>query len=326
MIDPSPPIRVLLTRDAIESEHLVDAVIADENGPIRAWGRVDAPIIPRSAIKAVQAVPLVRTGAAHEYGVSDVELALGAASHSGEPGHVAAVSAWLERIGRGPEDLECGGDRPIFEPEADRMLREGEPFTQLHNCCSGKHTGFLTIARHLGFETRGYIDRDHPVQHLVTEVVEQFTGLDLSRATNGRDGCGIPTFSMPAANLAMALARIVRPGRFDDDTAEAATSVARVMVEHPWWVSGTDRPEVTLSEVATEPLLMKGGAEGVMVAAFPERGWGLAVKSRDGSRRGADTAFAAVLETLGAVPPGPSRTEITNKAGTVVGEMYAEIE
>lgn len=324
-METSPAIRVLLTRDAIESEHVVDAVIADPNGPVRAWGRVDAPIIPRSAIKAVQAVPLVRTGAAAAYDLSDIELALGAASHVGEPAHIEAVSAWLARIGYGPENLECGSDRPILVAEADRMLRAGEPFTPLHNCCSGKHTGFLTIARHFGFEPAGYIDRDHPVQHLITEAVEQFTGLDLSRATNGRDGCGIPTFSMPAANLAMAMARIVRPGHFDDDTAEAATTIARVMIEHPWWISGTGRAEVTLSGLATEPLLLKGGAEGVIVAAFPERGWGLAVKSRDGSRRGADTALAAVLEVLGVVAPGASRSEVTNKAGTVVGEMFAEI-
>ncbi len=316
-------VRVVLTRGQPESEHLVDVVVADESGAQRAWGRVDAPVIPRSAIKAVQAVPLLRTGAAAANELSEIEVALAAASHSAEPDQVAAVERWLARIGAGADDLECGSDRPLNEAEDDRMLRAGEAFGPLQNCCSGKHTGFLTIAHHLGLDHQGYIEREHPVQRLVTEATEQFTGLDLSAAVTGRDGCGIPTFSMPAEALAAAMARIVRPGRFDDATAEAATTIARAMVEHPWWVSGTGRPEVTLARVATEPLLTKGGAEGVMVAALPERGWGIAVKSRDGARRGADTALAAVLELLEVVPAGTSRSEVTNKAGTVVGEMYA---
>ena len=314
-----------LTRGRIESEHIVDAVIADENGPLQVWGRIDAPVIPRSAIKAVQAVPLIRSGAASAFELSEVEIALAAASHSGQTRHVTVVEAWLERLGFGPAQLECGDDRPMYQDEADRLVRSGAPFGPLHNCCSGKHAGFLTIARHLGLDPDGYIERSHPVQQLVVEATEQFCDLDLSAESSGRDGCGIPTFSMPAANLAMALARIVRPGHLDDATAEAATTVARAMIENPWWVSGTGRPEVTLSEAAGEPLLSKGGAEGVFVAALPERGWGIAIKSRDGARRGADAALAGLLETLGVVPAGTATTEITNKAGTVVGEMYPEI-
>lgn len=325
MNETTAPIRVVLTRDRVESEHIVDAVIADENGPIRVWGLFDAPIIPRSAIKPLQAIPLVRTGAAAEFELSEIEIALATASHSGEARHVAAVAAWLERLGYGPDHLECGRDRPIAEDEADRLLRAGEPFGPLYNCCSGKHAGFLTIVRHRGLDPMGYIDRDHPVQQLVVEAIEQFTDLDLSGESNGRDGCGIPTFSIPAANLAMALARIVRPGRFDDATAEAATTVARAMLENPWWVAGSGRPEVTLAAAAVEPLLSKGGAEGVFVAALPERGWGIALKCRDGAHRGAATAIAGALESLGVVPAGSTRTDVTNKAGTVVGEMFAEM-
>lgn len=321
----SAPIRVCLTRDRLESEHLIDAVIADESGAHRVWGRVDAPVIPRSSMKPIQAIPLLRTGAAEAFELSEVELALAAASHTGEAPHVAAVEAWLKRLGFGPEHLECGDDEPIDEDEHERLLRSGAQFGPLFNCCSGKHAGFLTIARHLDLDPADYIDRSHPVQQLVVEVTEQFCDLDLSNQSSGRDGCGIPTFSIPAANLALALARIVRPGRFDDATAEAATTVARTMIENPWWVSGTGRAEVTLSEVASEPLLAKGGAEGVFVAALPERGWGIACKCRDGARRGADTALAGLLEHIGVVPAGTATSEITNKAGTVVGEMYAEV-
>ena len=325
MNETAAPIRVVVTRDRVESEHLVDAVIADEGGARMAWGRIDAAVIPRSSLKPVQTIPLLRTGAAAAFDLSEVELALATASHSGEPPHVAAVEAWLDRLGFGPEHLECGADEPIDDDEVERLLRSGGDFGPLHNCCSGKHAGFLTIARHLDLDPAGYISRSHPVQQLVVEATEQFCGLDLSGESSGLDGCGIPTFSIPAENLARALVGIVRPGHFDDATAEAATTVARTMIENPWWVSGTGRPEVELSEVASEPLLSKGGAEGVFVAALPERGTGLALKCRDGSARGARTALAGVLEHLGVVPAGTARSEVRNKAGTVVGELYAEV-
>ena len=315
------PIRIELTRDSIESVHLVDAVICEGNGVRDVFGRADAPVIPRSAIKPIQTIPLVRSGAADAFAVTEVELALAGASHSGEPDHVSAVAAWLERIGLGVDALECGDDRPIHESSADQLLGEHIPFGAIHNCCSGKHAGFLTICRHLGYDPEGYIDRAHPVQSLVTEAIEEFTETDLSSASSGLDGCGIPTFSLPADALARAMVNLVRPDCLGSTTAAAAGRVSSAYSRHPWWISGTQRTEVVLGSIASEPIVLKGGAEGVFMGALPERGIGLALKARDGAHRAATTAIGAVLEYLGVVAEGTARVPVTNKAGTVVGEM-----
>lgn len=323
MIASTDPIRVILTRGAPESVHLVDAVVSTVDGPEKIWGDPDASVIPRSAIKFIQALPLIRTGAADAFDVSSIELALSAASHSGEPEHVAAVGGWLERIGLTEADLECGADRPLGRAAAEQLAATGAKGGQLHNCCSGKHAGFLTIARHLGVDTAGYIERDHPVQELVTEAIEEFVGIDVGSRPSGIDGCGIPTFSFPVHALAMAMARFGEPRRSADPAAVARLSGA--IATNTWWLSGSGRPEVQLGEAASESVLLKVGAEGVFMGLAPDRRLGIALKSRDGADRGATAAIAAVLEHLGIVPSGTSRTELCNKAGTVVGEQFVEL-
>ncbi|MGI9608632.1 MAG: asparaginase [Acidimicrobiales bacterium] len=322
----SGPIRVTVSRDVVESEHLVDAVIVGESGVQQVFGDADAPVIPRSAIKPIQAIPLVRTGAADAFGLSSTELALAGASHSAEAAHVDAVRAWLGRIDLTEGALECGADRPISEAADDALLASGQSFEPIHNCCSGKHSGFLSVCRHLGFDPSDYIDRAHPVQQLVTEVTEEFTGLDLSEASSGRDGCGIPTFSMPTVTFAKAIQRLVRPVGMDAATVEACERIVYAYDQHPWWVSGTDRTETRFRPEASEPLLLKGGAEGVFVAALPERGVGIALKARDGAHRAAETAIGVLLEHLGVITDGSSRAEVRNKPGAVVGEMIGIIE
>ena len=133
----SAPIQVRLSRNTAESEHLVDACVLNEFGVVSAWGDLERPVIPRSAMKPIQVLPLVRSGAADAFNLSDAEIALGAASHSAEPRHVEAVDAWLDRIGLGRDALECGAGRPLSPAEADRRLLAGEQFESIHNCCSG---------------------------------------------------------------------------------------------------------------------------------------------------------------------------------------------
>lgn len=329
--------RVVLTRDVDESEHLVDVVVANIDGAVDAWGAPLSPVIPRSAIKFVQAVPLVRSGAADAYDVGSIELALAAASHSGEREQVEAVEAWLRRIGLTVDALECGVDRPLGSQAADDLLASGEKPGQVHNCCSGKHAGLLTMARHLGVDPAGYVERAHPVQRLVTEAIEHFTGIELSERSNGIDGCGIPTFALPLESLARAMARFGdpqmsagslaqatdTPGR--TSTSEAVMRLHAALSPNPWWVSGTDRTEVTLSAASSESVLLKTGAEGVFMGVLPQRGLGLALKARDGAVRAANATVAALLEHLDIVPSGTSRSTLRNRAGDEVGEMFVEL-
>lgn len=324
MFHDSAPLRVGLTRSVAESEHLVDAAVVGLDGVKSTFGDVERLVIPRSALKPVQVIPLVSTGAADAFGFSDEDIALSAASHSAEPMHLERTAAILERIGLDASALECGATRPLSEEQQDRVLRSGERFGRIHNCCSGKHAGFLAIAQHLGVDPSGYVQPDHPVQQLVTAAIEAFTGFDLGSQSPGVDGCGIPTHAVPLKILGFSMARLVSAdGNSMTDTAlvAAANRVVDALAPNPHWMSGADRAEVLFGERANEPLLAKIGAEGVFVAALPERGLGVALKARDGARRAADLAMEAILVDLGVLTGPAAGSTVTNAEGNVVGEM-----
>jgi L-asparaginase II len=73
----SNPILVEVLRGSlVESRHRGAVAVADADGAtVLALGDVEAPIFPRSAVKALQALPLIETGAADLYGFGDEELA-----------------------------------------------------------------------------------------------------------------------------------------------------------------------------------------------------------------------------------------------------------
>jgi L-asparaginase II len=308
----------------IESKHRIHAVIADRSGAVQAWGNPCRPTIARSAMKSIQALPLITRGAADAFGMSQEELALACASHSAEPVHVAAVVAWLDRLGLSEDDLECGADRPLGKQARRDFIVAGAAPRPVLNCCSGKHTGFLTLARHLGFPTAGYIQRDSLVQGQVTRAIETMTDLDLSGHPSGIDGCGIPVFALPLQRLAFAMARLVDPLDLPDDVAHATVRVLDA-AQRVFWVSGTGRTEVHLSAQATEAVVVKAGAEGMYMAALPERGLGIALKASDGASRASQAAIKALLRYLEVLPPAEDETLIHNKAGSVSGQTRAVI-
>lgn len=305
-----------------ESTHPVDAVVVDAAGTkAHVWGESMRPVIPRSAIKSIQALPLILSGAAEEHAVTDDELALACSSHSGEADHVAAVTAWLERIGAGTETLECGPDRPINADAAAQLTRTGAADHAVYNCCSGKHAGFITTAATMGVSATGYITPNHAVQLQVREAITTMTGANLSDEPNGIDGCGIPVYALPLHQLALGMARLVDPTDVAPDYALAARRVASALPTRAFWVSGTGRAEMLVTEASSEPLIVKGGAEGVYMGALPDRGIGFALKSRDGSSRGAEAALDGVLQRLGVIDGPAIDLELRNKAGDVSGEV-----
>ena len=312
--DPSPsgpsagaddPVLVEVTRGPLpESRHRGIAAIVDASGKVLSrWGDHERPIYPRSAIKSLQAIALVESGAADAFGVSDEELALACASHGGEPAHTEHVGAWLSRIGCTVDDLECGAQVPSYAPAAEALVRAGamQP-TQLHNNCSGKHTGFLATARHLGEPTRDYRLFTHPVQQRILGILEQMTGQELGDAPWGLDGCSIPTIAVPVGALAMAMARHGRPegpartphrrGR----CASAGPGAGSLSI-----VAGTGRFDTVVMEATGGKALMKTGAEGVYCACLPELGLGIALKIEDGAGRASEVAIAALLDHVGAL-------------------------
>ncbi len=299
------PVLAEITRGAhLESIHRGALAVADHQGNVRfSLGDVDAPIYPRSSLKPIQALPLVESGAADAFAVSDEELALACASHSGEPMHTTRVAAWLKRLGLGERDLACGPHPVRYEPMWTDMVRRGEAPTRIHNNCSGKHTGFLTLAHHWDVTTAGYERHDHPVQQAVAKVTGELAGID-GELGWGIDGCAAPNFLLPLAAFARALAQLANPERLSPARAEAARRIVHAMIAHPELVAGTGRVCTTLMRAGEGRFAVKTGAEGVFAAIAPEKGLGIALKIDDGAGRAAETAIAAVLARLGLVDAG----------------------
>ena len=209
------PMWVEVTRgDRVESRHRIDVAVCDSAGKLVAgFGDRQRPTQPRSAIKPIQALPLVLSGAAAAFSYSQAEYALACASHGAEPGHVDAVLSLLERIGSGPHELECGSHLPAHEESAHALIRAGvEPGAQ-HNNCSGKHAGFLATAHHLGDDPRGYVKPDHPVQIRVRDILADMAREILRGQKPGIDGCGIPVWTLTLTGLASAWSQLSDPPR-----------------------------------------------------------------------------------------------------------------
>jgi L-asparaginase II len=322
------PILVEVTRGGIvESGHRGAVAIADGTGRVVAQiGDIERRVFPRSAIKMIQALPLVESGAADAVSLSDEHLALACASHSGEPMHVGRIGAWLGHIGAQDGDLICGAHFPYGEAARDAMVRGGETPRHVHNNCSGKHAGFLTLARHLGAPFAGYVDPHHPVQLAVMDAVAAAAGVPVGYWTTGVDGCSAPNFAMPLHLWASAQARLATGQGLPPLKARAASRLAAAVRANPELMSGTGRACAQFVRATEGRAIVKTGAEGVFTALLPDRGLGLALKIDDGATRASETLMAACLVMLGVLDPDHPAAlahlaaPVTNWAGETVGE------
>jgi L-asparaginase II len=319
------PVLVEVTRGAlVESVHRGSVAIVDADGKVRlALGDVETPVYSRSSLKPMQAIPLVESGAAQAFGLSDEEVALACASHSGEPMHTRRVTAWLTRLGLGENDLACGAHAPRYEPVAEAMIRRGEKPTRIFNNCSGKHTGFLTVARHWDIATKGYEQVTHPVQQAVAAALRELSGAD--ELPFGIDGCAAPNFATSLKEFALAAARMASPEKLDKERAAACRRIISTMIAYPELVSGTGRACATLMRASGGRAAVKAGAEGFYAGWEPHRGLGIAIKIDDGAGRASETAIAAVLDALGLLGEDREartilRAPIINTRGATVGE------
>jgi L-asparaginase II len=292
----SNPVLVEVTRGSlVESRHRGAVAVRDAEGrSVFAVGDVTAPLFPRSAVKALQALPLIEQGAADRFGLTDEELALACASHSGEAEHVAGVERMLAKAGFTPSDLRCGTHWPIAQAAAAAVARSGAP-TPLHNNCSGKHAGFLCVARVLGVDHADYWRPDHPVQRLVRNALEDFTGTSLDAACCAIDGCSVPTWAVPLRALAHGFAKFGTGRGISAARARAAVRLRQACAKAPWFVAGTGRFCTEIMQLFGERVFVKTGAEGVYCAALPQQGLGIALKCDDGASRAAQAIMAAVI-------------------------------
>ena len=310
----------------VESRHEgIAAVVKPDGTVVASWGDIEAPILPRSANKPIQAMAFVESGAIERFELGNEHIALSCASHSGEKRHVETVRAWLSKVGLGEDDLECGTHAPRLQGTIEELVREGRKATAAFNNCSGKHSGFLTTAVAYGEPTRGYIKYDHPVQRRLRAVMTELCGTNADDFQYGTDGCGIPTLATPLRLLARAMANMAEPSRLSNKHAEAATRIRAAMNAEPFMMAGTGRFCTRINEALPGVAQIKTGAEGVFCGMLPGLGLGIALKMWDGAARAAEVAMASLLGHFGVLPA--ERREallhppVKNVVGLLVGEM-----
>ncbi len=291
------PIVVEVTRGPlVELRHRGAGAVVDAGGALAfAFGDVERPVFPRSAVKAFQALPLLESGAADKLGLSEAEIALACSSHSGEAAHVAGAAAMLAKAGAEPSALACGAHWPLGEKAARALARSGAFPSALHNNCSGKHAGFVCLACASGWDSRGYEAQNHPVQRAAKAAIEDLTGAALGEDVCGTDGCSIPTYAVPLRALALGFARFATGQGLPPMRREAARRIRAAVAAHPQMVAGTERFDTEVMTLLGARAFTKTGAEGVFCAALPELGLGLAVKADDGATRAAQIMIAALI-------------------------------
>ena len=314
----------------LESVHLGHAVICDDTGRIvRAWGDPEAVIYPRSSCKMVQALPLLTSGAAEKYGLDSEHLALSCASHNGAAIHTDRVRAWLDRLGRRDDDFRCGPQMPSDQDAMYGLIRAYESPCQMHNNCSGKHSGFLTLNAHMGAGP-DYEKIDHPVQQACLSAFEETTGL--TSPTYALDGCSAPNFATTLHGLARSMAYFASAGDRSDRQSTAAASLTSAMIKHPELVAGEGRACTELMRAMNGRAAIKTGAEAVFVAIVPEKRMGVALKIADGTTRASECAIAAILVGLGVLDADHPATRkfmnapILNRRGFTTGAIKPAAE
>ena len=284
----------------LESTHAGHAVIWGPGGIEASWGDPSAVIFPRSSCKMIQALPLIETGAADAVGLTPAHLAFACASHQGEARHVKLAADWLSVIGLGEPDLRCGAHEPYDREERNRLIKTDESPCQLHNNCSGKHCGFLTVTRHLGAGPE-YVEVDHPLQQMIRQTTEEVAGETV--AGYGIDGCSAPNFAMTVAGLARAMQSFAAAREDGDTRTRAMHRLTTAMATYPELVAGEGRACTELMRAMGHSVALKTGAEAVFVAILPEQKRGIALKIVDGGTRGSEAAITALLVRSGVLDP-----------------------
>ncbi|GMA62652.1 asparaginase [Alicyclobacillus fastidiosus] len=316
----------------VESVHSgVIAVVSSEGKLLGEYGDSNLVTFARSACKPLQAIPLVESGAMEAFAFEEADLALFCASHSSEAQHTERVERILARIGLDESYLQCGAHIPHSMQTYDRLVQAGKTLSSLYSNCSGKHSGMLAYAKHVGADVATYHHVEHPLQQAILQVVSDLTEVLKDDIVIGVDGCGVPVHALPVQNWARAYAKFADPERFGH--GEAMHRISTAMRAYPSLVGGTDRFDTDLMTATHGRILAKGGAEGFMMVVVPKQRVGIALKVRDGNARAIPPIVIHTLDGLGALSPSEleslhkyQKPEVKNTRGEVVGEVVADFE
>jgi L-asparaginase II len=314
----------------VENIHRGTIAVVDLEGALRySVGDPYAVCFTRSALKPFQALPLLRRGGHTHWGLSGRELALICASHSGEERHLEIVAALLARIGCNEADLRCGAHVPLHFATQGNTPPVNAHWNQMHNNCSGKHTGFLAWCRHSGVRTEDYLELNHPLQVAIRDTVAELAGASPATLPCGIDGCSAPNYAVPLACLAQLYARLAQ-GENDARDGSWFGPLAHAMSQYPELVSGQGRTDLAYMTVGAGDWVTKAGADGVQAFGSRSARLGIAVKIADGTPRALHAAFVATLRQLGLLENREttllaswSDPEIRNHRGIVTGRVRA---
>ncbi|SDP13592.1 asparaginase [Paenibacillus sp. yr247] len=319
--------------DVVESIHLGHVAVVDADGRlIYAYGDPHRLTYARSSMKPIQAIPVVETGTADRFNFEPADLSLCCASHSGEERHRSRASAILQRSGQNESVLECGTHVPRDEESYKQLIREGRELTPIYSNCSGKHSGMVATAVHMGEDPNTYYLPDHPVQQRILDAVSDLTSYPKENIHMGIDGCGVPVHRVPLANLALAFARFATPASIKNPVRQQAVQqIADAMVAFPEMVAGNNRYCTDLMNAFKGRIVGKAGAEAVYCIGDRKTGLGIAIKIEDGGARAVYAVMNEVLRQLGIGTDGAlellktyTNPEVKSMKGKVVGSIQAE--
>lgn len=325
-------LRVDVTRGGyVESVHRVAACAVDAAGAvIERAGEIDSPVFLRSAAKPFIAATAIEAGVRERFDLEPREIAVMAASHSGQPFHVRAVLSILQKIGMDVSALQCGIQTPYDETAAKALADAGEEPTALHNNCSGKHAGILALCLAIGADPTTYLSAQNPAQRRILEFCARLSDDDASSWPVGVDGCGIPVYATSLRNAATSWARLATLSGIGAQDARALRIVRDAMLAHPEYVAGTGQFDTQLIIVGDGNIVSKAGAEGVHGVAAISQGYGFVSKVLDGASRARGPSSISVLRRMGVLGERQAgalvrfaRPPVYNRAGKIVGEIVS---
>ncbi len=318
--------------NGVESLHNATIVVLDSAGKVtHSLGNPATVTFTRSSLKPFQALPLITEGVADKIGMSEKELAICCGSHNGADVHQATALSILQKGANSSEDLLCGAHWPSFMRMKNIYPQDGEDKDPTRNNCSGKHSGFLAMAKHFGDDLSTYLDPSSKTQSAVRAAVAEALEIDIDKAPHGVDGCSAPNFAAPVDKLALGFLKLATA------TEGPLARIAKAMRAYPEMISGEGRFDLALSKTfpqdAPNSVICKVGAEAVQAMAFNNPAISIVIKIHDGGIRALSVASVEVLRQLGLLEGVDMqhlqpfvRPIVKNHRGTHVGEIRAEFE
>jgi len=292
------PILVQIFRGGVlESFHRGSVCVVNaQNEIVFQLGNPQQICYPRSALKLVQALPLVELGGIEKFGLTIEEIAITCGSHNGEERHVKVVESILQKIGLNPSYLGCGMQYPTDKASSETFIKTGTKPSAIHNNCSGKHAGMLALCVLLNYPTQDYLNKEHPIQKLILDYVVELYQYPSSKMVCALDGCTAPIYSMPLFNQALAFKNLADPILFRESLQKACKQILEAMSLAPFMVAGTGRYCTEMMEITAPKVIGKTGAEGVFCMSFTEQKLGVCIKIDDGKMLPQYQVAQALLE------------------------------